>query len=197
MVRSSHAAVLPSKQRCRMPDVSAVYRIVVVGWKTLAPEETSGTFAPILRGVPMSTRCARSQQPIALRRLTGRLTNPRPRSVARMSRPKEKPRSPCASVGAFALRVVRIAVLRAARPGVERARTRSPAALPWGSIPTFIYPLFLHLRSPTLLSSCVAHRLGSSTWRRRSFLDLGSGAATAPAGASVARIRGPIWDRIP
>jgi hypothetical protein len=139
------------EQALRDAGVSAGDRIGVVGWKTLAPEESSGKFTPIFAPAFMvDTLREIAGSPELVVDVTAALTSPR-----------SGLRSFCSAdqIAVFEWGASRCAayvmeVLRAARPGVsERDAFRG---VPWGGEPLSYHPVFssgadvaVGLRSPS------------------------------------------------
>jgi hypothetical protein len=139
------------EQALREAGVGAGDRIGVVGWKTLLPEESSGTFAPIFApAFVVDTLREIAGSPELVVDVTAALTSPR-----------SGLRSFCSADqiavfewGASRCSAYVMEVLRAARPGVsERDAFRG---VPWGGEPLSYHPVFssgadvaVGLRSPS------------------------------------------------
>ena len=139
------------EQALREAGVGAGDRIGVVGWKTLSPEESSGTFAPIFApAFVVDTLREIAGSPELVVDVTAALTSPR-----------SGLRSFCSADqiavfewGASRCSAYVMEVLRAARPGVsERDAFRG---VPWGGEPLSYHPVFsagadvaVGLRSPS------------------------------------------------
>jgi hypothetical protein len=139
------------EQALREAGVGAGDRVGVVGWKTLSPEESSGTFAPIFApAFVVDTLREIAGSPELVVDVTAALTSPR-----------SGLRSFCSADqiavfewGASRCSAYVMEVLRAARPGVsERAAFRG---VPWGGEPLSYHPVFssgadvaVGLRSPS------------------------------------------------
>lgn len=139
------------EQALREAGVSAGDRIGVVGWKTLSPEESSGTFSPIFApAFVVDTLREIAGSPELVVDVTAALTSPR-----------SGLRSFCSADqiavfewGASRCSAYVMEVLRAARPGVsERDAFR---VVPWGGEPLSYHPVFssgadvaVGLRSPS------------------------------------------------
>jgi len=139
------------EQALREAGVRSGDRIGVVGWKTLAPEETSGTFAPIFApAFVVDTLREIAGAPELVVDVTAALTSPRTGL-----------RSFCSAdqVAVFEWGASRCSayvfeVLRAARPGVSERETFR--GVPWGGEPLSYHPVLssgpdvaVGLRSPS------------------------------------------------
>jgi hypothetical protein len=139
------------EQALREAGVNAGDRIGVVGWKTLLPEESSGTFAPIFApAFVVDTLREIAGKPELVVDVTAVLTSPR-----------SGLRSFCSADqiavfewGASRCSAYVMEVLRAARPGVTERETFR--GVPWGGEPLSYHPVLssgpdvaVGLRSPT------------------------------------------------
>ena len=139
------------EQALREAGVGAGDRIGVVGWKTLLPEESSGTFAPIFApAFVVDTLREIAGRPELVVDVTAALTSPR-----------SGLRSFCSADqiavfewGASRCSAYVMEVLRAARPGVTERETFR--GVPWGGEPLSYHPVLasgpdvaVGLRSPS------------------------------------------------